>query len=125
MTSKKTFDVIRLHNAVFYAYHGVQSDEQNLGGKFEIDVDLYCNLSTAARSDSLRQTVDYERLYDCIHQIVVKKKYFLIEALAGSIAGGILKSFKKVKGVVVRVRKPSAPIKGVVDYVEVEHSKWR
>jgi dihydroneopterin aldolase len=117
--------VIRLHNAVFYAYHGVLSDEQNLGGKFEVDLDLYCDLSRAAKTDSLNQTVDYERVYDSIHTIVLQKKYFLLEALAGAIAGGILKKFRKVKGVVVRVRKLNAPVKGVLDFVEVEHSKWR
>ncbi|HWP82818.1 MAG TPA: dihydroneopterin aldolase [Bacteroidota bacterium] len=123
--STKSLDVIRLHNAVFYAYHGVLSDEQNLGGKFAVDVDLFCDLSHAAKTDSLNQTVDYERVYDSIHTIVLRKKYFLLEALAGAIAGGILKNFKKVKGVVVRVRKMNAPVKGVLDYVEVEHTKWR
>ncbi len=42
---KNKLGIIRLHNAVFYAYHGVLTDEQNLGGKFEVDVDLYCDLA--------------------------------------------------------------------------------
>jgi dihydroneopterin aldolase len=123
--SKKTFDVIRLHNAVFYAYHGILSSEQSLGGKFEVDVDLYCDLSRAAMSDSLEQTVDYEKVYDTIQKLVTNKKHYLLESVAGAIAGGILKDFRKVKGVTVRVRKPQAPVKGVVDYVEVEHTMWR
>lgn len=120
-----SLDVIRLRNAVFYAYHGALSDEQNLGGKFEVDVDLYCNLSRAAASDSLRQTVDYERVYDCIKGLVLGKKYYLIEALAQTIAYGILKNFKAVQRVIVRVRKPGAPVKGVIDHVEVEISHTR
>ncbi len=56
-------DVIRIKNAVFYAYHGVMSDEQNLGGKFEVDVDLYCNLQEAEETDSLMRTVDYAKVY--------------------------------------------------------------
>jgi 7,8-dihydroneopterin aldolase/epimerase/oxygenase len=118
-------DVIRLHNAVFYAYHGVLSDEQTLGGKFEVDVDLHCDLSRGARSDSLKQTVNYERVYDAIKQLVLGKKYFLIEALAETIAEGLLKGFKKIDKVVVRVRKPSAPVKGVIDHVEVEIARSR
>ncbi|HAL55310.1 MAG TPA: dihydroneopterin aldolase [Bacteroidetes bacterium] len=118
-------DIIRLHNAVFYAYHGVLSDEQTLGGKFEVDVDLHCDLSKGAKSDSLKQTVDYERVYDCIKGLVLGKKYFLIEALANTIADGLLKNFKLVKRVVVRVRKPSAPVKGVIDHVEVEIGRGR
>jgi len=121
----KSSDVIRLHNAVFYAYHGVLSDEQTLGGKFEVDVDLHCDLSRGARSDNLRQTVNYERVYESINQLVLGKKYYLIEALAETIADGLLRDFKKIMKVVVRVRKPSAPVKGVIDYVEVEIARER
>ena len=121
----KKLDVIRLHNAVFYAYHGVLLDEQNLGGKFEVDVDLYCDLSRGAKSDHLTDTVDYERVYDCIHTLVLERKHLLIESLAGSIGRTILKLFSKVQSVTVRVRKPSAPVKGVIDYVEVELTETR
>jgi 7,8-dihydroneopterin aldolase/epimerase/oxygenase len=117
---KKTLGVIRLHNAVFYAYHGVQVDEQNLGGKFEVDVDLHCDLSQGAESDHLDDTVNYERVYDCIRTMVLERKHLLLESLASAIGRGIIKNFSKVKSVTVKVRKPSAPVKGVIDYVEVE-----
>ena len=117
---KKDLDIIRLKNAVFYAYHGVLSDEQNLGGKFEVDVDLHCDLSRGASSDHLKDTVDYERVYNSIRSLVLGKKYFLLEALASAIAQGILRDFSKVETVVVRVRKPGAAVKGVIDHVEVE-----
>lgn len=118
-------DIIRLHNAVFYAYHGVLSDEQNLGGKFEVDVELHCDLSRGARSDHLRHTVDYEQVYDCVRSLILAKKYFLLEAVAGVIAKGILKRFRQVKQVTVKVRKPHAAVKGVVDHVEVELTRGR
>ena len=120
MAKKKTLSVIRLHNAVFYAYHGVLSDEQNLGGKFQVDVELHCDLSPGARSDNLKDTVDYERVYDCIRNIVVGRKFLLLERLGSEIGNGILKQFPKVVRVVVRVRKPGAAVKGVIDHVEVE-----
>jgi dihydroneopterin aldolase len=122
---KRQLDIIRLHNAVFYAYHGVLTDEQNIGGKFEVDVELHCDLSKGARSDHLRDTVDYEKVYACIHQLVLGRKYYLLEALANRIAQGILGEFKKVQTVVVKVRKPSAPVRGVIDHVEVELSRTR
>jgi dihydroneopterin aldolase len=113
-------NVIRMKNAVFYAYHGAVEDEQNLGGKFEFDVDMYCDLSAAAEHDSLAETVDYEKVYSFIHQTVLHKKYYLLEALANTIAKGLLKEFASLDKVVVRVRKPHPPVKGVVDCVEVE-----
>jgi dihydroneopterin aldolase len=122
---KKTLDIIRLHNAVFYAYHGVLLDEQNLGGKFEVDVDLYCDLSRGAKSDHLEDTVNYERVYDCVRTLVLEKKHLLLESLASAVGRGILKNFSKVQSVTVKVRKPSAPVKGIIDYVEVELTETR
>ena len=122
---KKQLDIIRLHNAVFYAYHGVLSDEQKLGGKFEVDLELHCDLSKGAASDYLRDTVDYEKVYACIHDLVLGKKYYLLEALANTIARGIFRQFRKVDAVTVRVRKPGAAVKGVIDHVEVELTRTR
>lgn len=121
----KELNVIRIKNAVFYAYHGAIEDEQNLGGKFEFDVDLYCDLSAAAESDSLAKTVDYEKVYAFIRQTVLHKKYYLLEALANTIGKGLLSEFAPLQKVVVRVRKVHPPVKGVIDYVEVEISQQR
>ncbi|MEO8167119.1 MAG: dihydroneopterin aldolase [bacterium] len=118
-------NVIRIKNAVFYAYHGAVEDEQNLGGKFEFDVDMYCDLSAAAESDSLSKTVDYEKVYAFIHRTVLQKKYYLLEALANTIATGLLKEFTALQKVLIRIRKPHPPVKGVIDYVEVEISRHR
>jgi len=116
----KKLDIIRLHNAVFYAYHGVMSDEQNLGGKFEVDVELHCDLSEAKEKDDLLATVNYEKVYAVMKQTVVGKKFFLIEALAHSIAKGIFSEFPEVHKTVVRIRKPGAAVHGIIDHVEVE-----
>lgn len=120
-TGKSTpLDIIRLTNAVFYAYHGVLSDEQALGGKFEIDVELHCDLRKGAKTDHLKDTVDYERVYDCVKNSVMNRKHFLLESLGQAIIDGIFRNFRQVRRVNVRVRKPGAPVKGVIDTVEVE-----
>ena len=116
----KSLDIIKLHNAVFYAYHGALTDEKNLGGKFEIDVELHCELLKAKETDSLSETVNYEKVYSLMKRVVTEKKYNLIEALAHSISIGILENFPKVQKTIVRVRKPGAPVHGVVDTIEVQ-----
>ena len=121
----KKLDIIRLQNAVFYAYHGVLSDEQVLGGKFEVDVELHCDLSAARRSDNLKDTVNYEKVYSVMKHAVVGRKHLLLESLAEAIAAAILKEFKRVRKTVVRVRKPGAPVHGVLDHIEVEVEKAR
>lgn len=124
-SSATPLDIIRIHNAVFYAYHGVLSDEQNLGGKFEVDLELRCNLRKGATTDQLKNTIDYERVYDCVKSSVMGRKHFLLESLGETIIDGLFSAFKQVKVVTVRVRKPNAPVKGVIDTVEVEMTRKR
>ena len=116
---------IRIRNAVFYAYHGVMKDEQNLGGKFEIDVDMYGDFLPAAESDSLKKTVDSEKVYAFVASTVLEKKHFLLESLGHIIARGLLREFFNLEVVSVRIRKPHPPVRGVVDYVEVEITEQR
>ena len=112
--------IIRIKNASFYAYHGVQPDEQSAGGKFEIDVDVHADILAAMQADNLKRSVDYEAVYALVQRAVTSKKYFLIEALAHAIVEAILNTCPIADIVTVRVRKPHPPVKGVVDYAEVE-----
>ena len=112
-------DVIRLKNMVFYGYHGISESEKSLGGKFEVDLDIYQDLKKAGQSDNLTDTLNYEKIYKTVENCTKRNKYYLIETLAERIAGSILRKYKTDK-VLVRVRKPHAPVKGVLDTVEVE-----
>ncbi len=113
-------DIIRIHNASFYAFHGVGSDEQRLGGNFEVDVELRADLTEAKAGDTLDRTIDYASVYALVQTIVTSKNYRLIEALADAVVKGILASFSRVSFVVVRVRKLRPPVHGAVGYVEAE-----
>jgi len=115
-----TQNIIRIKNASFYAYHGAFAEEQSIGGKFEADVDIHTDFSEAATTDDLHKTVNYLEVYKFINNIIHEKKYYLIETLASVIADRLLKSFPKINKVCVRVRKNSAPIGGLIDYVEAE-----
>ena len=46
--------------------YGVAQEEQSLGQKFEIDVELHTNLSKAGEQDDLSKTIDYGHIYDVI-----------------------------------------------------------
>ena len=118
-------NVIRIKNATFYGYHGVSDEEQNVGGKFEADIDIYTDFSEAANHDDLSKTVDYYKVYSFLNQYTVKQKYYLIESLAVEIADELLRRFEKIFKVAVRVRKNNPPLGGVVDCVEAEVIKER
>ena len=110
---------IRLKNMQFYGFHGVDKSEKHLGGRFEVDVEMKLSLKKSCNSDELDDTVNYEKIYKTVDTCVNKDKFYLIEALANSIAKDILINFP-INSILVRVRKPHAPVKGVLDTIEVE-----
>jgi 7,8-dihydroneopterin aldolase/epimerase/oxygenase len=112
--------IIRIKKATFYAYHGVLSEEQSVGGKFEADVDLYTDFTEAALHDNLKKTIDYNAVYKFMYKLALDQKYYLIESLAYKIAVELLKKYSTISRVAVRVRKNNPPLGGVVDVVEVE-----
>jgi dihydroneopterin aldolase len=118
-------DIIRIKNASFYAYHGVASDEQNLGGRFEVDLEIHGDFSNAKKSDHLKDTINYEAVYAFLRSNVTQKTYYLLEALANAVAEGLIREFPIIHAVTVTVRKWHPPIKGVIDYVEVEVHEGR
>lgn len=118
-------NIIRIRNAVFYAYHGVMKEEQHMGGKFEADVDLYTDFSEAAEKDDLKYTINYEKVYRFIEEVVNTRKYYLIETLATIIADELLKKYSTVSKIAVRVRKNNVPVGGLIDHVEAEVIKER
>ena len=81
-------DVIRLKNMVFYGYHGVTAAEKETGRRFEVDCELEADLAPPGESDSLKDTVDYEAVYQKIRGIVEGKAFSLVESLAVSLANG-------------------------------------
>jgi dihydroneopterin aldolase len=112
-------DVIRLHNMPFYGRHGVNPEEQALGQRFEVDVELLLDTRPAAQQDDLRLTINYAHVYREVKRIVEEERFDLIETLAETIAMHLGQRFAP-DAIRVRVRKPHAPIRGVFDYVAVE-----
>lgn len=104
----------------FTARHGVLPQEKVEPQPFEVDVVLHADLSAAAASDDLADTIDYAALFDLVAAIVTGPSFDLIEGLAGAIARATLAATdpRLVGAVEVRVRKPQAPIDGELDTVE-------
>lgn len=112
-------DKIIIQGIVFYGYHGATLEEQKLGQKFIVDVELHLDLKAVGISEKLGDTIDYRQVYELVKNIQEKRKYKLIETLASDIADAILGKTRAIE-VVVRVKKPQVPIGGIVDYVGVE-----
>jgi len=112
-------DTIQVHNMQFYGRHGVNPEEKVLGQRFEVDVELDLDTRPAGLSDDLTKTINYAHVYRLVKRLVEEECFDLIEALAETIATHLGREFGP-DAVRVCVRKPHAPIKGVLDYVAVD-----
>ncbi len=110
---------ITLQNCAFFAHHGVFAEETKLGQRFFVDVTLKVEPHGALEEDRIEGTVHYGEAFAVIEQLVTKRNRYLIEALALDIAKGLCKAFEQVLHAKVTVRKPNAPVPGILDYVEV------
>lgn len=110
---------VKLVNAVFYAHHGVMQEEHRLGGRYEVDVSMDLDFTAAATGDDLSGTVDYEKIYRIVQQVVVHNRFYLIERLAYLIAGEVMTAYPLIQSIEVTVRKPNPPVGGTADRAEV------
>lgn len=111
--------VIRMKNCAFFARHGVMAEEETLGQRFYVDVALTVEPARPLEDDSIEATVDYGVAFTVIEKIVTGQRRFLIEALALDVAKALSQRFPGVVRAEVTVRKPNAPVAGVLDHVEV------
>jgi dihydroneopterin aldolase len=111
--------VIRMKNCAFFATHGVLDEEETLGQRFYVDVELEVEPDHPLEEDSIAGTVDYGVAFSVIEKIVTGKRRFLIEALALEVANALAERFPQIRRAGITVRKPNAPVRGVLDHVEV------
>ena len=113
-----TYQII-LKNCAFFAHHGVYEEESRLGQRFYVDAQLQVQPDGALEEDRIQGTVHYGEAFALIEKIVTGQTRKLIETLALDIARGICSEFPQVTHARITVRKPHAPVPGVLDHVEV------
>lgn len=107
----------------YYAHHGVKQAEKELGSKYEIDLDLYYNATTAVTMDSVNAAVNYEEAMYCISEVMVgDDSYNLIETLCSEILGKIMDRFSICERATCRVRKYAVPARRILAYTEAEQT---
>jgi dihydroneopterin aldolase len=111
-------DVLRLRNMSFFAYHGLLRDEERLGQRFEVDVEIFGNFRGYAHREANGE-IDYPKVYELTEQVVTTERFGLVESLADRIAE-VLQAELQLDRLVVRVRKPNPPLPGHFDGIEVE-----
>ncbi len=112
-------DQIRISNLEVYCHHGVYKEENVLGQKFLVSLELYADLSAASCSDDLTKSVSYGDVCHYVKNEMENTTYKLIEALTEQLARKVLIRFPIIEKVIIEVKKPWAPILLPIETVSV------
>jgi dihydroneopterin aldolase len=100
---------IELRGLRLVGVHGFLPHEQERAQPFEVDLDVEADLSAAAGSDELSDTLDYGALAQAAATVVVGEQWKLLERMAARIAEEI-SADDRVRSVRVTVRKLRPPV---------------
>ncbi len=106
----------------FFAFHGVKPSEKEIGGKYEVDLELYYDATNAIINDGVKYAVNYEDAIDTVSDIISEESYNLIETLASEIANMLMEKYDHLQKSTVKIRKMSVPLRNFTEYVEAEHT---
>lgn len=115
---------IRLKNIRIFANHGCLTEEEKIGSDYIVNLEVTANLSKAAKTDELSDTVDYVQLQKIVReQMAIRSK--LLEQVGQRIIDEILRDIQLVDAVKVRVSKINPPIGGDIAEVSVTMTSER
>lgn len=111
-------DKIHLEGVKLYAYHGCMEEESRIGSDYEVELMIWADLKKSAKTDHLKDTVDYVLLNRVVaEEMAIRAK--LLEVVAQRIITRVFKDEPRVKKAQVKVTKMSPPINGDVERVSV------
>lgn len=113
-------DKIILQNMQFFGYHGLFPEENKLGQRFNVDLELYTDLKKAGKSDEMHDSIDYGLAFEVVRDVVEGEAKNLIESVADEIAEKLLDTFHLLQACNVKVIKPDPPIPGHYNSVAIE-----
>ncbi len=113
---------VELAGLEIFGHHGVEEDERARGQRFLLD--LWLDVSDAALSDRIEDTVDYRDVARAVREVSDERQFQLLEALAAAVADRLVERFP-VERARVRVRKPEVELDPPVEYVAVTVERSR
>jgi D-erythro-7,8-dihydroneopterin triphosphate epimerase len=99
--------IIRITDLKLKAIIGINSWERTTKQEVIINLELSFDSSQAAKSDNIKDTIDYKALKKAIINLVETSQFFLLERLVEKVLDLIMTD-RKVLQATVRIDKPKA-----------------
>ena len=118
-------DKISIQGLEVYAKHGVYPEENTLGQKFVVSLDMYMGTRKAGLTDDLSLSVNYGEVCHFINDFMTKHTWKLIETVAERLAQALMSTYTLIEQLDMKIEKPWAPIGLPINSVSVSISrKW-
>ena len=115
---------IKVENIRVFANHGCLKEETAIGSDYRVDLEVKANLKTSAKTDELKDTVDYVFLNKVVREEMAMPSK-LLEIVAQRILNRIFSEDTMVTKATVCVSKINPPIGGDVEMVTIKLTQRR
>ena len=116
---------LKIKNATYYGYHGVAVAEKALGGRYQIDLELWYNAEPAINTDDISYALNYQDVLYSVSDVMQNENFNLIETLANEILIVVFDNFTIIEKATIKIRKLNAPVNQYLDFIEVERTLAR
>ena len=114
---------IWLEGMEFFAFHGCFKEEQIIGTKFVVDLQIEADTIISEDSDHLKDTIDYVGLYGCVKKEMEQKSH-LLEHLAKRILKAVYTNFPAIDSIELKIAKINPPMGGKIQQVSYK-TNWK
>lgn len=95
----------------FHAFHGCLPEERDLGNLFVVDFTCIYDISKAAESDNIEDTLNYGDIYDLTAK-EMETPSNLLENICARIVKAIASAHPEIPEFTVKVSKQNPPVSG-------------
>lgn len=118
-------DNIIIQNLEIYAYHGVYPEENKLGQKFILTLELFSDLRLAGKTDELANSISYAEVCHFAETFLSKHRFQLIEACVEALLQSLFHQYPTLQKIHATLKKPWAPIGSHLEYAAVDITRSR
>ena len=107
---------ILLEGMEFFAYHGCFKEEQLIGTRFIVDLEVDFDTATAEQTDHLHDTLNYQEVYRIVKR-EMETRSNLLEHVARRILTALKTAYPEAGKTLVKIAKMNPPLGGKVRQV--------
>ncbi len=110
---------IKIEEMEFYAFHGHYKEEQIVGNRFLVDLEIETDMAKPADSDNLEDAVNYQAAYRVVRNAMKKHTSSLLENIGKRILDALEQELDGMDRATVIIRKMNPPMGGPMKCVTV------